>query len=102
MEVFPRERIVILEDTVELQCAAGDQLALRSRPGISLDQLVKSALRASPTVRCDRGPFAARGLPVTDSMLREGAARSDYLSLAFARPRTLVNRWPCWSGYHYS
>jgi type IV secretion system protein VirB11 len=39
---------VILEDTVELQCAAADHLALRSGPGISLDQLVKSALRTSP------------------------------------------------------
>ena len=45
---FPRERIVILEDTVELQCVATDHLALRTTPKVTLAQLVKSALRTSP------------------------------------------------------
>ena len=48
-ELFPTERIVILEDTVELQCAAPDHLALRTTPTVPLAQLVKSALRTSPT-----------------------------------------------------
>ena len=47
-DLFPNERVVILEDTVELQCAAVDHLALRSGPAVSLAQLVKSALRTSP------------------------------------------------------
>jgi type IV secretion system protein TrbB len=47
-DLFPQERIVILEDTVELQCAGIDHLALRSCPGVSLEQLLKSALRTSP------------------------------------------------------
>ena len=47
-DLFPRERVVILEDTVELQCAAVDHLTLRSGPAASLAQLVKSALRTSP------------------------------------------------------
>jgi type IV secretion system protein VirB11 len=47
-DVFPSERIVILEDTVELQCAAQDHLALRTTPNVTLAQLVKSALRTSP------------------------------------------------------
>lgn len=47
-DLFPRERIVILEDTVELQCAAPDHLALRTAPTVTLAQLVKSALRTSP------------------------------------------------------
>jgi type IV secretion system protein VirB11 len=47
-DLFPYERIVILEDTVELQCAGIDHLALRSCPGVSLEQLVRSALRTSP------------------------------------------------------
>jgi type IV secretion system protein VirB11 len=47
-DVCPRERIVILEDTVELQCAAPDYLTLRTCPGVSLAQLVRSALRTSP------------------------------------------------------
>lgn len=47
-DLCPRERIVILEDTVELQCAAHDHLALRSGPAVPLALLVKSALRTSP------------------------------------------------------
>jgi P-type conjugative transfer ATPase TrbB len=46
---FPRDRIVILEDTVELQCVAEDHLALRTGPRVTLAELVKSALRTSPT-----------------------------------------------------
>ncbi|HVT61227.1 MAG TPA: P-type conjugative transfer ATPase TrbB [Thermoanaerobaculia bacterium] len=44
----PADRIVILEDTVELQCAAADCLALRTIDGVRLRDLVKSALRTSP------------------------------------------------------
>ena len=48
-DLFPAERLVILEDTVELQCVAPDHLALRTSPTVTLAQLVKSALRTSPT-----------------------------------------------------
>jgi P-type conjugative transfer ATPase TrbB len=44
----PRDRIVVLEDTVELQCAAADCLALRTSDGVRLRDLVKAALRTSP------------------------------------------------------
>ena len=47
-EQFPRERIVILEDTVELQCAAKDHLALRTCAGLALSDLVRSTMRTSP------------------------------------------------------
>jgi type IV secretion system protein VirB11 len=47
-DLFPAERIVILEDTIELQCVATDHLALRTGPHVTLAQLVKSALRTSP------------------------------------------------------
>ena len=43
------ERIVILEDTVELQCPVTDHLALRTTPDLPLAALVKATLRASPT-----------------------------------------------------
>ena len=46
--LFPDERIVILEDTVELQCAARDHLALRTSAGVTLADLVRSTMRASP------------------------------------------------------
>lgn len=47
-EQFPQERLVILEDTVELRCLATDHVALRTNRRVSLADLVRSALRASP------------------------------------------------------
>jgi P-type conjugative transfer ATPase TrbB len=44
----PRDRIVVLEDTVELQCSAPDCLALRTSDSVRLRDLVKAALRTSP------------------------------------------------------
>ncbi|MEQ1612091.1 MAG: P-type conjugative transfer ATPase TrbB [Hyphomicrobiaceae bacterium] len=43
------ERVVILEDTRELRCAAPDCVTLRTRPGVvSLADLVRSTLRLRP------------------------------------------------------
>ena len=43
------ERVVILEDTRELRCAAPDCVTLRTKPGIvSLAELVRSTLRLRP------------------------------------------------------
>ncbi|MDP3736401.1 MAG: P-type conjugative transfer ATPase TrbB [Hyphomonadaceae bacterium] len=43
------ERVVILEDTRELQCAAEDVVSLRTQPGsVSLSHLVRSTLRLRP------------------------------------------------------
>jgi len=43
------ERVVILEDTRELQCAAEDVVALRTQPGsVTLSHLVRSTLRLRP------------------------------------------------------
>ncbi|MBP7340239.1 P-type conjugative transfer ATPase TrbB [Niveispirillum sp.] len=43
------ERLVLIEDTRELQCAAPDCVALRTRPGVvSLRDLVRSTLRLRP------------------------------------------------------
>ena len=43
------ERIVILEDTRELRCAAKDVMALRTKPGVAtLADLVRSTLRLRP------------------------------------------------------
>jgi type IV secretion system protein VirB11 len=47
-DVAPDERVVILEDTVELQCASPDHLSLRTRADCSLAQLVTATLRTSP------------------------------------------------------
>jgi type IV secretion system protein VirB11 len=44
----PRDRVVVLEDTRELQCAAVDRLALRTTDEVDLAGLVRLTLRASP------------------------------------------------------
>ncbi|WP_413043875.1 P-type conjugative transfer ATPase TrbB [Pseudomonas sp. YJ42] len=43
------DRVIVLEDTVELQCAASDQVALRTQAGtVTLAELVRSTLRLRP------------------------------------------------------
>lgn len=43
------DRVLVLEDTVELQCAAQDSVSLRSQAGIvSMSDLVRSTLRLRP------------------------------------------------------
>jgi type IV secretion system protein VirB11 len=42
------ERVVLLEDTRELRCAVPDHVQLRTRPGVSLADLVRSTLRLRP------------------------------------------------------
>ena len=43
------ERVILIEDTRELQCAAADVVALRTRPGsVSMADLVRSTLRLRP------------------------------------------------------
>ena len=43
------ERVILIEDTRELQCAAPDTVALRTRPGIvAMSDLVRSTLRLRP------------------------------------------------------
>jgi type IV secretion system protein TrbB len=56
------QRVILIEDTRELQCAAPDCVALRTRPGtVSLADLVRSTLRLRPdriVVGEVRGPEA--------------------------------------------
>jgi type IV secretion system protein VirB11 len=43
------ERVILIEDTRELQCSAPDTVALRTRPGaVSMGDLVRSTLRLRP------------------------------------------------------
>ena len=43
------ERVIIIEDTRELQCAAPDTVSLRTRPGVvAMSDLVRSTLRLRP------------------------------------------------------
>ncbi len=44
-----RDRVIVLEDTVELQCIAEDHVPLRTKPGVvSMAELVRSTLRLRP------------------------------------------------------
>jgi len=44
-----QERVLLLEDTVELQCTAQDRVSLRAQAGVaSMTQLVRSTLRLRP------------------------------------------------------
>ena len=56
------ERVILIEDTRELQCPAADTVALRTRPGhVSMTDLVRSTLRLRPdriVVGEVRGPEA--------------------------------------------
>ena len=49
-ELAPRdERVILIEDTRELQCPAPDTVALRTRPGaVAMADLVRSTLRLRP------------------------------------------------------
>lgn len=43
------DRVILIEDTVELQCTAPDHVPLRTKPGIaSMTELVRSTLRLRP------------------------------------------------------
>jgi type IV secretion system protein VirB11 len=65
------ERVVLLEDTRELQCAAEDVVALRTQPGsVTLSDLVRSTLRLRPDriiVGEVRGPEALDMLKAWDT-----------------------------------
>jgi P-type conjugative transfer ATPase TrbB len=44
-----KDRVIVLEDTVELQCIADDHVPLRTKPGVvSMTELVRSTLRLRP------------------------------------------------------
>lgn len=55
------ERVIIIEDTVELQCSAPNYVALRTSDGIDMPQLLRTTLRLRPdriVVGEVRGPEA--------------------------------------------
>lgn len=47
-EACPDDRLVVIEDTTELQCAAPNAIIMRSTSAVSLQRLVRTALRFSP------------------------------------------------------
>lgn len=47
-ETFPEKRLVIIEDTAELQCSAANVVQLRSNIGFSMQDCLKATLRLRP------------------------------------------------------
>ena len=45
---YPSERLVIIEDTAEIQCAAKDYVQYHTSPDRSMTELVRMALRMRP------------------------------------------------------
>jgi len=46
--LFPRDRILLIEDTVEIECMAENVVTLRSSDDVPIDRLLKSTLRLRP------------------------------------------------------
>jgi type IV secretion system protein VirB11 len=47
-ETAPEDRLVIIEDTAEIQCAAANSVIMRTSGAVSLETLVRTTLRFSP------------------------------------------------------
>ena len=102
------DRVIILEDTVELQCVADDHVPLRTRPGVvSMSELVRSTLRLRPdrvVVGEVRGPEAldllkvwGTGRPGGIATIHAGSAQGALtrleqliLEVAVTPPRALI------------
>ncbi len=102
------DRVIILEDTVELQCVADDHVPLRTRRGVvSMSELVRSTLRLRPdrvVVGEVRGPEAldllkvwGTGHPGGIATIHAGSAQGALtrleqliLEVAVTPPRALV------------
>jgi type IV secretion system protein TrbB len=103
-----RDRVIILEDTVELQCVAEDHVPLRTRRGVvSMSELVRSTLRLRPdrvVVGEVRGPEAldllkawGTGHPGGIATIHAGSAQGALtrleqliLEVAVTPPRALI------------
>lgn len=48
VEHWPDDRLVILEDTAEIQCAASNTVALHTSDGVDMARLLKSTMRLRP------------------------------------------------------
>ena len=85
------ERIILIEDTRELQCAAPDCVALRTKPGVvSLADLVRSTLRLRPD-RIIVGEV--RGGEALDMLQAMNTGHDGSLTTAHANtPRDLISR----------
>jgi len=65
------DRVILLEDTVELQCMADDHVPMRTKPGVaSMSELVRSTLRLRPD-RIVIGEVRGKGLMIGIEFVRD-------------------------------
>ena len=84
------ERVIVIEDTRELQSPAADTVALRARPGATIAELVRATLRLRPdriVVGEIRGPEALDLLKAWNTGHPGGIATVHANSAAAALPR---------------
>jgi len=96
---YPSERLVIIEDTAEIQCAAKDYVQYHTSPDRSMTQLVRMALRMRPDrilVGEVRGPEALDLLMAWNTGHEGGIAslHANNASAALNRLSTLVAMHP--------
>jgi P-type conjugative transfer ATPase TrbB len=95
----PSERIVVLEDTREIQCSAENTVQLRTSAEVSLQQLLRATLRMRPDrilVGEVRGPEALDLLMAWSTGHPGGAAtlHANNAATALTRLETLVSMHP--------
>jgi type IV secretion system protein TrbB len=96
---YPSERLVIIEDTAEIQCAAQDYVQYHTSPDRTMTQLVRMALRMRPDrilVGEVRGPEALDLLMAWNTGHEGGMAslHANNASAALNRLSTLVAMHP--------
>ena len=96
---FPDERIVIIEDTGEIQCSAKNALQYHTSPEVSMTQLVRTTLRMRPDrilVGEVRGPEALDLLMSWNTGHEGGIAtlHANNAAAGLARLSTLVSMHP--------
>jgi type IV secretion system protein TrbB len=93
---FPAERLIIIEDTGEIQCSATNYLQYHTSPEVSMTQLVRTALRMRPDrilVGEVRGPEALDLLMAWNLGHRGGIAtlHADHAAAGLGRLFTLIS-----------
>ena len=89
----PKHRVVLIEDTRELQCKAANLVALRTKDGIgSLSDLVRSSLRLRP----DRIPIGeVRPRAVDYAAHIKNALDAAAINVRRAKPVRRMSGWTC-------
>lgn len=97
VECFPHERVIILEDTAEIQCKAQNHVQYHTTPDINMTQLLRTTLRMRPDrilVGEVRGPEALDLLDCWNTGHEGGAAtlHANNALMGLTRLESLISR----------